>query len=524
MQIRPSQRQTPGPYPPRGGPLLHEQLAQRRRAGARLLRGGGLALATSLVAWALAAPLPYHLLALALAFALGYLWRPKRTDERAHAWALSWIDAQSGLAYRTALELPPQEDPYGLGAAVRRRAEASAKRLAPPPTQPWWLPLVVLATLFALLPALPVPNLGAPLRTPFGTPSTPHGGGDTPAPPPPEPSTAAEPSEEASAATPSGRAAGDPVAEETPSEARVGAGAGGSGEAGAPSGEVGEAAALERYLSSLAELEAAEGAPQTRPTSPFGSLGAPPDDLSPEMRFGDAETLDGRDLADAQRGTETAPPEEAASEPSAGDTGGDEAEGGGARDDAGQAGSAESAAGEAEDGSGSGEGSAPQDAPAAPPPGGAGAEGAPSPEAGEEAGLQGDEATGDEAVGEGAAGSPSAPEESGAEIGGGGSAETAGDAPSDAAQGAAQGGGGEDAAGEPQDRLGDPPQGPLQRLPGVRGEDGPSQRGEVLQPGTENFVLPSSREPAEYARAAEEAIREGRLPLEYQDIVREYFR
>lgn len=58
----------------------------------------------------------------------------------------------------------------------------------------------------------------------------------------------------------------------------------------------------------------------------------------------------------------------------------------------------------------------------------------------------------------------------------------------------------------------------------MRGEDGPSQRGEVLQPGTENFVLPSSREPAEYARAAEEAIREGRLPLEYQDIVREYFR
>lgn len=568
MQIGPSQRRK---GPPKGfwradaPAALHERLAQQRSLDTRLLRGGGLALAASLTAWVVGAPLLPHLLATALGFALGLLWRPRQTGARARAWALEWIEAQIGLSYRTALELPAADttpdtpgaqhpDPYGLGAAVRRRAEASTKRLVPPPSQPWWLPLAVLALLFALLPALNLPGFRAPFGTPFG--ALPPGAaapppladpGDDPTaqapPPPPEGDTTeteapVEGSPEA-AASPPERAASEEADDTTASPgnpADAGTGDGSGDGSPPPPQEEGEAGALERYLSSLGEVEEPEETPDDLRTSPDGGLGLPPDALSPDTRFGNAESPDGRPGSTAETAppSDSSPPDDAPSSPAREDAGDEPPTDAPPTDDAGD--QANGSDPEADEGTSGAEGSegaqeAPQD------------EGTP---AGSQAGQQDEDAPSPEEVrtegdatapGEGDAfaeggetgeGSASASDQDeGAEPGGanGVTEEAAGAAESADAQGAAQAGtrgdGLTEGAGE---RLGEGLDGALQRLPGARDEAGPTQSGEVLQPGSDDVTLPSPQEGTDFARAAEEAVREGRLPLEYQDIVREYFR
>ena len=68
-----------------------------------------------------------------------------------------------------------------------------------------------------------------------------------------------------------------------------------------------------------------------------------------------------------------------------------------------------------------------------------------------------------------------------------------------------------------------PPTGP-ERLEGERGAGVTNQAGETFAPGSDDVNIPGGRSAAEYSRAAEEAINEGRIPVEYQNILRDYFR
>ena len=74
-----------------------------------------------------------------------------------------------------------------------------------------------------------------------------------------------------------------------------------------------------------------------------------------------------------------------------------------------------------------------------------------------------------------------------------------------------------------RERLGNASPRAPERVTGSR-RDGPlSFAGETLRQGDAPDTLPQNGSAA-YRRAAEEVIREGRIPLEYQEIVRDYFR
>jgi hypothetical protein len=74
-----------------------------------------------------------------------------------------------------------------------------------------------------------------------------------------------------------------------------------------------------------------------------------------------------------------------------------------------------------------------------------------------------------------------------------------------------------------RERLGGRNRAP-ERITGIRGAGPTTFGGEALQQGQAPETLPETGDAGAYRRAAEEVIREGRIPLEYQEIVRDYFR
>ncbi|WP_457631650.1 hypothetical protein [Oceanithermus sp.] len=121
---------------------LHRRWAARRAWRARVLLAALLAVA----AWALRPWLGYAALLLPL---LALLYPASREEER----ALAEIDRRLGLAYRTALETPPDDPAY----PRLRRAAAQAAAAARLPRPPWGaLALAVLVWLAAA--ALPPPG------------------------------------------------------------------------------------------------------------------------------------------------------------------------------------------------------------------------------------------------------------------------------------------------------------------------------------------------------------------------------
>jgi hypothetical protein len=48
--------------------------------------------------------------------------------------------------------------------------------------------------------------------------------------------------------------------------------------------------------------------------------------------------------------------------------------------------------------------------------------------------------------------------------------------------------------------------------------------GQVRLPGDDDVTLPGGSAPAEYQQGVERALSEGRIPVEYQEILRSYFR
>ncbi len=511
MEIRASQRREPSRPPP----PLHRKLARRRAWQQRLVYGGGSALAASLAAWLAGATLPLHLGAVALAFALGLGWRFRQTDRRAERWAFSWIEARSGLAYLSAHELPDTATD-GLAGAVRARA-AQAGTLDTPPLQPWALPLLVLALVFALAPHLALPALRAPFGSGTSQPNTLPGNPPTSEGVRLEPDATTQDATTNAANEPADGAPTDPNTAEAPQTA-LDAERSFDTATGAEPGEAGgEQAALDRFLEETEDAEVSPTETQRGPTQSAAPTGQAQRRGEPgEPGQGD-ETRPGTASPDAAPGADpsTDPGADAATEPGAApDPDAQNAAGEGERTETGPS--------SQEPGEGAENGEAPQSG--EPEQSGTGEEGdAPEGEAPNDQPGEGEAESGEGAPGSEQQGEPNGTGET-AEQGGGASSDAEATRDIQDGQSSERGGnrGGADVAGS-RERLGRPQSAP-ERITGIRGEGPTTAGGEALQQGQTPDTLPRTGTPESYRRAAEEVIREGRIPLEYQELIRDYFR
>lgn len=439
---------------------FHRRLAQRKRWHAKRLLAAVVALSVSLALWLLGWLVPlswlWHGLLTLAAFGLGLLW-PQPLDER---WALRWIGRRVGLSYEALIELPA-EAAYGLRAALEARALRALRRLELPRWQPWWLPLLCVALLVALLPR---PAASVPLA-PLGAlpPSTAEQAAEAEPPVEAAPELLSPEEDEAELRE---------VAEEAPELPQEAApllegDASGAREAFGNGERATDEAALSRFLEQLAERRAEPAAEQ----NPFNSVRPlAVDELGRQREL--REPSDGAEEGELDEasgtvaGGEKAPEDEASAEP----------------------------------GAGSGEGEEVQDT-------------LPTGEAEGELPSEGSGA-GDERASE-----PEAERGPGGQEGAGEPGEFGPDA------GESQDGGGElgqlAAEGEGDEAPG---LGRLEALPGELREGPTTIAGTVRLLEGEMPELDFEQLLGEFRRAEEQALREGRLPLEYQELIRNYFR
>lgn len=442
--------------------LFHRRLAQRKRWHAKRLLAAAVALSVSLALWLLGWLVP-----------LSWLWHGLLTlaafglgllwpQPLDERWALRWIGRRVGLSYEALIELPA-ETAYGLRAALEARALRALRRLELPRWQPWWLPLLCAALLVALVPR---PAASVPLAPLSALPPSTS-----------EQAAEAEPPVEATPELLSPEEAaelGERFEEpELPQEAAplLEGDASGAREAFGNGERVTDEAALSRFLEQLAERRAEPAAEQ----NPFNSVRPlAVDELGREreLRERGREPSDGAEEGELDEasgtvaGGEEAPEDEASAEPGAGTGEGEEAQ-------------EMLPTGEAE-GELPGEGA------------GAGDEQASAPDA--ERGPGGQEGAGE-------------PGEFGPDAG------------------ESQDGGGElgqlAAEGEGEETPG---LGRLEALPGELREGPTTIAGTVRLLEGELPELDFEQLTGEFRRAEEQALREGRLPLEYQELIRNYFR
>ena len=378
-------------------------------------------------------------------------------------WALSWIANKAGLSYQTALELNPEptEDGYGFSQAIQERALKTTRGLELPENPRWWLPLTALAFGLALLPFTPFRD--ANRFTAIELPPALQGAGvNTDAAPEAEEPTTAPPDQEQLAETP-----------EVPETARADQEAPSvldefdDSNAEAPPEGVGgqsEEEALSRFTESLSEREPPEQ------TNPFNSV--PPENepaTSNEPREGDPNT---QSPTDGDR--EQAQEDQQEGEPQAGEQEGEQSEG---VQDQTQGGEEETPSAEAQ---AEGEQQGEQES--------QGAEDASATEATE----QGAESQDQNALDEG--GNDAAGQNASA------------------------------AAAEPATDLSQQEQAEPEFVEGRLGEGPSTVGGTVRLPGSAGEGAAVTGSPGSFNQAEEQAITEGRIPVEYQDIVRNYFR
>ncbi len=521
MLIKPSQRQKDKPQNVASPLTLHRQLASGRARRSRLFVCSSAALAASFVAWLVGLPTALHLALVGVGFLAGFAWRL----ERAEPWALRWIDERAGLAYRTALERTQAEpantqaeDSYGFFEALGVQVERTAGRLEPPTAQPWWLPLLAVALSLAVLPAIGLPGIGggfgggnAPLGPNESAPPAAQSDADS------QPDSAPDTSPEA-AEVENAEEDAQPELERTfdaPGEDSSGEG----GEASA--GGDADSETLERYLESL-EAQENDAPPSGAERNPFARGEAQGEQSAEQNTEPSQSQPDAPSEAQPNQGAREAQGEQEGQEQ-------------------------ESQQGQGEQGDeatqdGGGEGASGADAPEqtqAPREGeqeAGGSEGTPSEQEQEAEGEQpqsaqgesesqqegqqqeegqgrGGQGEGDPNQGESAEGGSGGPQE-GEEEGGGAEGEEgdgAGSLPSASTPSSAE-------------RLEGTPQTNPELLEGQRGAGATNAAGETLAPGSDVVDIPNAQTNAEYERAAEEAINEGRIPVEYQDILRDYFR
>ncbi|MEX2535832.1 MAG: hypothetical protein WD273_09580 [Trueperaceae bacterium] len=378
------------------------------------------------------------------------------------AWAMRWIGERAGLAYQTVIELDAGTDRYGLREALEERAGSSLERLEQPRHSAWWLPLLALALGALLLPALP---LGPGNGGFAGGPVPPGGTSQSPA------GTGDQPSEEEP--TPNLPDQERVRVPGSASESRQGE-AGAESEAGGDA-QAGERDALERYLRNIRERpQAAPEEPEEGPGDSSRGPGGEPREGANERRDSGSEGESGENEAGPQGGQ----PGSEGEEEGESDEGGGEQESQNPFSPAGvneEPGETEQADETGEMGEDSG---------------------------GEE--IQPEEGQADNGQPEGAAGAQE-PGEGGEEDGRG--------------QGAGGQGSPEQAAG----MAGDAGEEVLQ-LEGDLGSGPLSSGGTIQLPGGDEVELPPGRSPETYTREVERAVTEGRVPLEYQEIIRNYFR
>ncbi len=520
--IRPSQRRSKRPPSTPQPPFeLHRRLARRRRRRLRLLFCSAGALFLSLILWLAGVPLPLHLGGVALGFALGFL-APLKPQE---PWALSWIENETGLSYRTALEHENANDAYGFHGAVAVRAQDLAGRLEPPAEQPWWLPALVLALGLVVLPAVGLPGFSLPggrglvTQAPADTPA--DASPDTPESPPAEAEGGeSETPQDAPAETPVESAAGSDARDFDTSD-------GSEGGAGGTPSEGSDSEALSSFLDARQEQTSAQeaGAPQ--------GGGAPPPNES-------ASDTDG---AARGAGNPQAAPVPANAQPSTASRGdeGTSQEGAGAQGAAGEEQGEQSASGEeqgeGQEGNEGAEGAAQgeRDAQETAEQSQTGPAQAEQPQGQEQSAQEeGSTEQADDQEGAQDAGAPGDAAQAGAQEGNG---EAQGvNAPAsgeDGEGGALAGDGGGDGAGdggslqglaEPAPGLEGSPQTPPEFLGGRRQEGASTLSGALQLPGADPGTRPTGEAAGDFDRSVERAITEGRIPVEYQEMLRNYFR
>ncbi len=479
--ISPSRRRRRSAQPADTEFQTHLRLAQRKNLHRRLIRASLLALAVA--AALLFAPVSgtWHAILTALAFAVGAAL-PLRGSEEA---ALEEIRAHAGFSYDTALgllaatESGAGSDPYGFAAAVTQRARLAMRGFRPTPQAAWWLPATLVALTLVLLPSL-LPSLGA-----LGAGGGPGGGGSGAAAPGFEESLESQEEEQDDSAEPQPEAPG-----------RVNDGTDGSGTESIPDDAVvppppedgAGQAPLARYLESLRERPASRG-------------GATTQGAAQEAQDAPGEADVARERAAGSQ-TATRPPQDATT---ASDESGRQDASGEASPDGPRGGTTR--AQDDQDGASSQEGAdeTGQDAGASEQ---SGAQQSDDQRLSEEDGAA--QGTGAESGG--------GERDAGTERGSGASSDLpgSGDGEGDAGQGGAE------ASGEPTTvdlGIGSP-----ELLSGVLGDGPESTAGTVRLPGSDEVQLPSGTSTAPYRSAAEEALTEGDLPLDYQEIIRRYFR
>ncbi len=535
---------------PRLNTAAHEELAGSRLRHSRLTAGALAALLGALLTWFFPIGLAVRLVVVAGLFLAG-MFLPLLTADRARRWALDWIARHSGLAYESYLELssrsgsqPPAavQDDQDLAAVLEERAYLATRSLPQPSFTPYYLPILAVTALLLFLPQL---NLGGLFPSGAGGSATPAG---TP------------PSQEAAPAAPT-----EPEREPDTEESRIPFNPTESEPAQLPeendAAQEGEEAAAEQFLQALREQRELEstGAAGTQDAADAEPGGAGPDDGAGEEAAaaepGQAQAVDGREVEREE--VSSASPESPEPRASGGQS---QAQGQEGEQDGQESGGLqerplverEGQEGEparrdsvtpAQDGEsteegeeGGSDGAAPQGqdepAPAGPDESGeaaqAGDQGegqedepqegeAPVPQQAQgEAGEEGEGTTTLQGSGDGQQG----PEGDG----------QSGQAPSqdDGVAGnddeASAGGAGAGAAQPQPPGLAAQGEGDIAFLPGRRGEGESSPGGEVRIPGSPDADLPLGRESGFYREEVERVIREGRIPLEYQEVIRNYFR
>jgi hypothetical protein len=448
---------------------LHKRFATSHYWRDRLFSCGIGAALLSLFAWLVGAGLTWHLGFIAAGAALGFL-RPLRSSQD---WALHWLDSHWGLSYRTALESQESQgqeaqDAYGLRAALQQRVERAAKNLERPSIQPWWLPLFAIAFGLLLLPQVPWSG-----TSPFATTPPADGGEALVA---EEEDDGQEVAAQEDALTSEGErpAAADALSSDaadaagSPAEAGQGST---STSASAPESDTPlDRDALENFMRSLPEEE-------------------PPEEGAEEA------TEEGRAPAEGEgEAGEPSRSREAAGQEGEGDTSEETGEG--------EAGAEAGQEGEGEEGSEPGEGES----------GAQEGEGNEGDEAGAEAGEDGE---GDEAAAQ--EGGAISPEAGGAEEGGMPEEGEGGDLGQGAgAEGSAELEGFYEELERQEERL--------EFVPGQQEGGATSVSGVVRLPGGGEAGGPAGSAAGSYERGLERAITEGRIPVEYQEVLRDYFR
>ncbi|HRQ10353.1 MAG: hypothetical protein WC972_07010 [Trueperaceae bacterium] len=480
---------------------LHLTAARRLATHKRLRRAAvgalGLALVGAVVGFFMPVSLLAQLAGLVVGAAVGALL-PVRPQTRP---ALSHIAATTGLAYETALGVQAHRDgptpgatgtgvrdrvdEYGLEAQLIRRAGRSIRDYRPEPTPPWWLPVATLALTVVALSRM-VPGLSESTRPPPVAATT-----DTA-------EAVAEPLEFGDDLTPALPAAGRADA---PSTAVAPAGGTETRDALPPGGSDAGNEALSRFLEALRQSPP-DGRSSGEQAGSGGPQGAGDGSLAGDIRSAPSRAEPAPEASEVppatdqtQQRSEQAPgSRQAGAEGDRANQGTDARQGAEAGQDAD---SGQDAGGTRADESSQG--------------GGAGAE-EPGAEGADE-GARLDE--GGQVV---AGGDTKRPGEEGA----GGEAGTEPGGAGDDLAGAAGAGGSEvpDTGAAPEGALA----GGVELLPGVI-QDGPlTPAGNVRLPGDDQVQLPQGVELGHYATAVEEALGEGDLPADYQEIIRRYFR